>query len=70
MFRLCFRWIAIPWMQKEVDEWKDQRNRNTPRRHRHKFLPHGIPLLIRGRPQDFNVLDFKVYIYANCFLTI
>ncbi|KAJ3753696.1 hypothetical protein EV360DRAFT_53031, partial [Lentinula raphanica] len=57
---LTFRWIAIPWLQTELDQWVQQRNNSKPKRYKHKFLPHDRPFVIRTRPQDFNVLDFKV----------
>jgi hypothetical protein len=57
---LTFRWITIPWLQEHLDQWAQQRNSFRPKRHKHKFLPHGPPVHIRTRPQDFEALDFKV----------
>ncbi|KAI0366367.1 hypothetical protein BV20DRAFT_1124273 [Pilatotrama ljubarskyi] len=55
-----FRWLAIPWLQAELDTWAAQFN-STPRRaSKHKVLPHGIPDLIAQKPEDFNVRDFKI----------
>ena len=64
MFILCysflFRWIAIPWLQGEIDHWVKFKNRTAPRKQRHKILPHGIPAVIRSQPSHFNAYDFKV----------
>ena len=59
-FSLVFRWLAIPWLQAEVDRWLIQRNRTAPRADRNKILPHGIPTLIREKPHLYNAVDFKV----------
>lgn len=55
-----FRWLAIPWLQAELDAWAHRRNHNAPRRDKNKILPHGIPAIIRAKPHEFNSLDFKV----------
>jgi hypothetical protein len=57
---LVFRWLAIPWLQAEIDEWVHHKNRSAPRSVKHKVLPHGIPALIRAKPHRFGALDFKV----------
>lgn len=57
---LLFRWIAIPWLQTEIDRWVSLKNKSTPRASRHKLLPHGIPALIRAHPSQFNAVDFKI----------
>ena len=48
------------------------RNRTLPRSDTKKVLPHGIPELMREKPEQFGALDFKVivhlYTYSNfCF---
>jgi len=55
-----FRWIAIPWLQGEIDNWVKFKNRTAPRRQPHKILPHGIPCVIRSQPSHFNAYDFKI----------
>lgn len=66
---LVFRWIAIPWVQAEIDKWIQYKNRTAPRADRNKILPHGIPFLIRSKPHHFNALDFKAtYIFSFCIL--
>jgi len=59
---LVFRWIAIPWIQSELDRWMFLRNNTAPRSDTKKVLPHGIPFLIRDKPQNYNTLDFKVFL--------
>lgn len=59
-YSLVFRWIAIPWLQAEIDEWVRYKNRTAPRADRNKILPHGIPALIRAKPHCYDALDFKV----------
>ncbi|KAG1764120.1 hypothetical protein EDD22DRAFT_979130 [Suillus occidentalis] len=58
--RLIFRWIFIPWLQRELDGYKDRINNTAKRRDRNKVLPHGIPNLIYNSPDDFGALDFKI----------
>jgi len=59
---LVFRWLAIPWIQSELDKWVLHRNRTCPRYDPKKVLPHGIPLVIRDKPEKFDAMDFKVII--------
>jgi hypothetical protein len=57
---LVFRWLAIPWIQAELDSWVIQRNQTAPRHDKNKILPHGIPELIRLHPERYGYLDFRV----------
>ncbi|KAM6501138.1 hypothetical protein JOM56_004152 [Amanita muscaria] len=57
---LVFRWLAIPFIQAELDEWRVLRNRTAPRKNKHKILPHGIPEIIRHKPDKFGARDFKI----------
>lgn len=57
---LVFRWIAIPWLQDEIDKWVLTRNRTAPRADNKKILPHGPPELIRSKPEHYGAVDFKV----------
>jgi len=59
-FSLVFRWLAIPWLQSELNAWVALRNQTAPRSDRKKVLPHGIPELMRQKPDQFGVKDFKV----------
>jgi hypothetical protein len=40
------------------------RNQTAPRKDKSKVLPHGIPELIRTKPERYGSLDFKV---RRCF---
>ncbi|CAK5267931.1 unnamed protein product [Mycena citricolor] len=61
------KWLAIPWLQSELDSWRARFN-SSPRRHDpHKVLPQGIPDLIRAKPADYNVQDFKIPVSPELF---
>ena len=57
---MVFRWVAFPWLQAEIDDWVQFKNQTSPRKDKNKILPHGIPTLIRAKPERFGGLDFKV----------
>ncbi|KAG0695167.1 hypothetical protein DFH29DRAFT_831334 [Suillus ampliporus] len=57
---MIFCWIFIPWLQTELNEYKDHVNNTAKRRDHNKVLPHGIPELIYNSPEDFGALDFKI----------
>ncbi|KAJ7265692.1 hypothetical protein C8J57DRAFT_1620785 [Mycena rebaudengoi] len=57
---LVFRWIFIPWLQQELDAYRDRINNTAKRADKNKVLPHGVPNLIAEHPEDYGVLDFKV----------
>ncbi|KAG2150988.1 uncharacterized protein EDB93DRAFT_1249488 [Suillus bovinus] len=59
---MIFRWVFIPWLQQELDAYRDRVNNSAKRRDRNKVLPHGVPTLIYHSPEDFGALDFKVSI--------
>ncbi|KAF8550995.1 hypothetical protein OG21DRAFT_1487325 [Imleria badia] len=58
--KMLFRWVFIPWLQRELDNYKDRVNHSRKRRDRNKVLPQGVPELIHESPEEFGVLDFKV----------
>lgn len=60
LFRMIFRWVFIPWLQRELDAYQDRVNNTRKRRDRNKILPHGAPDIIYQSPENFGVLDFKV----------
>ncbi|KAG1853452.1 hypothetical protein DFJ58DRAFT_883665, partial [Suillus subalutaceus] len=62
LFRMVFRWVFIPWLQQELNTFRDQVNNSAKRCDRNKVLPHGVLNLIYDSPEDFGVLDFKVFI--------
>jgi hypothetical protein len=57
---LVFRWLFIPWLQKELDAWVERYNNSRKRADRNKILPHGVPNDICAFPERFGALDFKV----------
>ncbi|KAG1811302.1 hypothetical protein EV424DRAFT_1542583 [Suillus variegatus] len=64
---MVFRWVFIPWLQQELDAYRDRINHTAKRRDQNKagtfnILPHGVPSLIYDSPEDFNALDFKITI--------
>lgn len=61
-----FRWVAIPWLQEEIDAYVYRHNRTFRRANRHKVLPHGIPDVMFEQPKSFGALDFKVRVFLAC----
>ncbi|KAF8151403.1 hypothetical protein B0H34DRAFT_755565 [Crassisporium funariophilum] len=67
-YRLVFRWLAIPWLQAELDLWTSRYNSSPRRADKHKILPHGIPDLIHAKPHQFNgSKNFMVVISPELF---
>ncbi|KAH7919661.1 hypothetical protein BV22DRAFT_1022606, partial [Leucogyrophana mollusca] len=62
LHRLIFLWLAIPWMQKEIDHWVHRWNTTPRRSDRNKVLPQGIPDIIRTQPHRYKALDFKIHV--------
>ncbi|KAI5999092.1 hypothetical protein EDD15DRAFT_2386441 [Pisolithus albus] len=59
---MVFRWVFIPWLQVELNNYQDRINNSRKRRDKRKVLPHGIPELIYTCPGDYGALDFKVMV--------
>ncbi|KAM6489501.1 hypothetical protein JOM56_015058 [Amanita muscaria] len=59
---LVFRWLAIPWLQTEVDQWVRLYNSTTRRANKNKVLPHGIPDIIHAKPERFNAKNFQILV--------
>ncbi|KAJ7820410.1 hypothetical protein B0H14DRAFT_3089252 [Mycena olivaceomarginata] len=59
---LVFRFVFIPWLQKELDAYRDRVNNTAKHADRNKVLPHGVPNDMFENPGDFGVLDFKVMV--------
>ncbi|KAJ7438148.1 hypothetical protein FB451DRAFT_1344417 [Mycena latifolia] len=65
--KLVFRWLAIPWLQSELDAWVNRYN-STPRRaDKNKILPKGIPNMIASKPAQFATKDYKVLVSPELF---
>ncbi|KAL4269040.1 hypothetical protein AB1N83_001842 [Pleurotus pulmonarius] len=58
--RMLFRWMAIPWIQRELDVWADRFNMTPRRQDKRKVLPCGIPVVIRDKPHIYGAKDYKV----------
>lgn len=58
--RLVFRWVFIPWLQHELDAYRNRINNSKKRADRNKILPHGVPNHMMERPHDYGFLDFRV----------
>ncbi|KAJ7844680.1 hypothetical protein B0H13DRAFT_2411186, partial [Mycena leptocephala] len=56
---LVFRWLAIPWLQAELDAWVRRYNSTPRRRDKNKILPQGIPDLIVAKPHLYGTQDYK-----------
>ncbi|KAK7029346.1 hypothetical protein R3P38DRAFT_2775897 [Favolaschia claudopus] len=61
---LVFRWVFIPWLQKELDAYRERVNNTKKRADRNKVLPIGVPNDMFEHPEDYGVLDFKL-LYAS-----
>ena len=59
--------MFIPWLQWELDSYRERVNNTAKRADRNKVLPHGVPNDMYERPVDYGVLDFKVSVYFVAF---
>lgn len=57
---LTFQWLAIPFIQCELDEYTKMHNTTARRANKHKILPHGIPQQMFRFPSTVKAYDFKV----------
>ncbi|KAJ7719745.1 hypothetical protein B0H16DRAFT_1336478, partial [Mycena metata] len=57
--KLVFLWLAIPWLQAELDAWVHRYNSTPRRRDKNKVLPQGIPDLITAKPHLYGAEDYK-----------
>ena len=57
---LIFRYIAIPWLQAELDKFVSRFNNSPRRANWRKILPQGVPNLINSKPHLFGAKDFRV----------
>ena len=67
MFRnsLVFHYVFIPWLQRELDWYKESHNDIRPRKDRRKILPIERPNLIYDFPQDYGTCDFAVLLPSS-----
>lgn len=59
-YRLVFHYVFIPWLQSELDTYREEANDTRPRFDKNKILPHGRPLEIFRHPEDYGTCDFAV----------
>ncbi|RXW16940.1 hypothetical protein EST38_g8913 [Candolleomyces aberdarensis] len=61
---LVFRYLVIPWIQKELDIYRNRVNNFLPRKNKYKLTPHGRPSEdIHFRPDDYQkTRDFKILV--------
>ncbi|KAJ7592344.1 hypothetical protein C8J56DRAFT_1046716 [Mycena floridula] len=57
---LIFRWVFIPWLQAELDAYKDCANFTAKRADHNKVLPHGVLAHIYEEPEAYECLHFKI----------
>ncbi|KAJ7835610.1 hypothetical protein B0H13DRAFT_1913517 [Mycena leptocephala] len=57
--KLVFRWLAIPWLQAELDAWVRRYNSTPRRRDKNKILPQGIPDLIVAKPHLYGTQELQ-----------
>ncbi|KAF8125216.1 hypothetical protein K438DRAFT_2002219 [Mycena galopus ATCC 62051] len=67
LHRLVFRWLAIPWLQTELNAWVKIFNSSPRRADKNKILPQGIPDMIMSKPEQFGTTDYKVIITPELF---
>lgn len=61
IYRLVFLWLAVPWLQTELDHVRHEYNRTPRRANKNKVLPQTRPPeYIRKNPHKFDIRDFKV----------
>ncbi|PBK68632.1 hypothetical protein ARMSODRAFT_887685, partial [Armillaria solidipes] len=59
---LIFRYIFIPFLQSELDDYVYMVNRRIKRRDKKRVRPHGVPLHIEQRPQFYGSRSYAVAI--------
>ncbi|KZT52387.1 hypothetical protein CALCODRAFT_531300, partial [Calocera cornea HHB12733] len=60
--KYVFRWLAVPFMQAELDDYVRIHNTTRPRADKNKLLPHGVPEHILEHPQRFGARDYRVLV--------
>ncbi|KAM6490176.1 hypothetical protein JOM56_014368, partial [Amanita muscaria] len=64
---LVFRWLAVPWLQAEIDKWVQTFNTSPRRANKNKILPQGIPDLIHNKPERYKSHNFQLIITPEMF---
>ncbi|KAA1471497.1 hypothetical protein DENSPDRAFT_776760, partial [Dentipellis sp. KUC8613] len=64
---LTFRFVFIPYLQRETDDWVHLRNWTKRRADRKKILPNGIPMLVMQKPHQWNAANYKIPVPSDIF---
>ncbi|KIL56954.1 hypothetical protein M378DRAFT_16621 [Amanita muscaria Koide BX008] len=64
---LVFRWLAVPWLQAEIDKWVQKYNTSSRRANKRKILPKGIPDVIHRKPERFGSQNFQLIVPPEMF---
>ncbi|CAK5262397.1 unnamed protein product [Mycena citricolor] len=67
---LVCRWVFIPWLQAELDAYRQRINMTAKRRDRNKILPHGVPQHMLEFPDEYAILDFKIKVKQEHINTV
>ncbi|KAJ6475574.1 hypothetical protein C8R45DRAFT_1054726 [Mycena sanguinolenta] len=67
---LVFRYVFIPWLQSELDAYRQRVNNTAKRADRNKVLPHGVPNDMYDHPQDYGVLDSRINVNQEAIDTV
>lgn len=65
IYSLVFHWLAVPWLQAEIDKWVRQYNSSPRRANKNKILPQGILDLIHAKPKCFGSKNFQVELLSK-----
>ncbi|KZT61423.1 hypothetical protein CALCODRAFT_420857, partial [Calocera cornea HHB12733] len=63
--KYVFRWLAVPFIQAELDHYVHMHNTTRPRADKNKLLPNGVPEHILEHPQRFGARDYRVLVGQN-----
>ncbi|KAK7036943.1 hypothetical protein R3P38DRAFT_3311626 [Favolaschia claudopus] len=67
LHRLLLRWLAIPWLQRELDNWLNTFNWTPRRADKHKVMPHGIPNLMLLNPEQYGTHNYRIEVTPEKF---
>jgi hypothetical protein len=57
---LIFLYVFVPFVQKEIDRWVEQRNWSKRRADKQKLIPNEIPGIVMGKPERYGQKNFLV----------
>ncbi|EGN94589.1 hypothetical protein SERLA73DRAFT_126061 [Serpula lacrymans var. lacrymans S7.3] len=68
--RLVFHYVFIPWIQQELDCFIERFNNTKSQHNSHKLLPHGHPIDIFNKPEQFESRDFAVKLHPPYLIEV